>query len=187
MASYRSVTVYCSSSNTIDEVYTSAAERLGAEFARCHIQLVNGGGSVGLMGVMARAVHDQGGRVVGVIPKRLKDIEGRAYDASDELILTDTMRERKRIMFERSDAYVALAGGYGTLEEFLEVLTLRKLGYHDKNIVLLNTNGFYDGMLSFFNRMTDEGFSPDPADAFFSVVNEPEDVLPALGIGEFHE
>ena len=186
MASYRSVTVYCSSSNTISSDYTDAARKLGVEFARCHIQLINGGGSVGLMGVMARAVHDAGGRVVGVIPKRLKEIEGRAYDASDELVLTDTMRERKRIMFERSDAYVALAGGYGTLEEFLEVLTLRKLGYHDKNIVLLNTNGFYDGLLSFFDQMTDDGFSDEPASKYFTVVSQPEDVLPALGVGDIH-
>jgi len=184
MASYRSVTVYCSSSNVIRPVFTDAARKLGAEFAKCHVQLVNGGGSVGLMGVMARAVHDQGGRVVGVIPKRLKSIEGRAYDASDELILTDTMRERKRIMFERSDAYVALAGGYGTLEEFLEVLTLRKLGYHDKNIVLLNTDGFYDEMLSFFDKMTQEGFSSESAEMYFKVVSKPEEVLPALGVGD---
>lgn len=126
MASYRSVTVYCSSSNRIDPAYIEAAQRLGSEFAKHHVQLVNGGGSVGLMGVMARAVHENGGRVVGVIPHRLKNIEGVAYDASDELILTETMRERKRIMYERSDGYVAMAGGYGTLEEFVEVLTLRK-------------------------------------------------------------
>ncbi|MBT3449608.1 MAG: TIGR00730 family Rossman fold protein [Bacteroidetes Order II. Incertae sedis bacterium] len=185
MASYRSVTVYCSSSNVIRPIFTDAAEQLGAEFARCHIQLVNGGGSVGLMGVMARAVHDKGGRVVGVIPKRLKSIEGRAYEASDELILTETMRERKRIMYERSDAYVALAGGYGTLEEFLEVLTLRKLGYHDKEIVLLNTDGFYDEMLAFFDKMTLEGFSNEPAEEFFKVVSQPDQVLPALGLGDW--
>ena len=184
MASYRSVTVYCSSSNEISDVYTDAAQKLGEEFARMHIQLVNGGGSVGLMGVMARSVHDHKGRVVGVIPKRLKKIEGRAYAASDELILTDTMRERKRIMYERSDGYVALAGGYGTLEEFLEVLTLRKLGYHDKNIVLLNTNGFYDEMLHFFEKMHSEGFSSDQGSEYFITVSEPEDVLPALGIGD---
>ena len=184
MASYRSVTVYCSSSNEIDPSYREAAHTLGRLFAEKHVQLVNGGGSVGLMGEMARSVHDHGGRVVGVIPLALKEIEGRAYDASDELILTETMRERKRIMYERSDGYVALAGGYGTLEEFLEVLTLRKLGYHDKNIVLLNTNGFYDEMLAFFEKMTREGFSNEPATAYFQAVSRPEDVLKALGVGE---
>ena len=112
------------------------------------------------------------------------DIEGIAYQASDELILTDTMRERKRIMYERSDGYVALAGGYGTLEEFLEVLTLRKLGYHDKSIVLLNTNGFYDELISFFEKMTTEGFASEPAKNFFTVVNDPTEVLPALELGD---
>lgn len=184
MASYRSVTVYCSSSNEIDAAHTDAARTLGKIFAERHIQLINGGGSVGLMGVMARAVHANGGRVVGVIPHELKNIEGIAYHASDELILTDTMRERKRIMYERSDGYVALAGGYGTLEEFLEVLTLRKLGYHDRPIVLLNTNGFYDDLLGFFDRMTEAGFSREPAGRYFDVVTRPEDILPTLGIGE---
>ena len=184
MASYRSVTVYCSSSDDIDESYFEAARELGRQFARHHVQLVNGGGSVGLMGVMAREVHAREGRVIGVIPKRLKSIEGRAYDASDELILTETMRERKRIMYDLSDGYVALAGGYGTLEEFLEVLTLRKLGYHDRPIVILNTNGFYDNLLDFFNTMTEAGFAHEPASKYFEVVTRPEDVLPTLGIGE---
>lgn len=184
MASYRSVTVYCSSSNSIDRSYVEAARKLGTCFAKSHVQLINGGGSVGLMGEMARSVHDHGGRVVGVIPVALKEIEGRAYDASDELILTETMRERKGIMYDRGDGYVALAGGYGTLEEFLEVLTLRKLGYHNKSIVLLNTNGFYDQLLSFFDHMTHAGFSPEHATQYFTTVSEPEDVLPALELGE---
>lgn len=184
MASYRSVTVYCSSSNSIAAAFTKAAKELGKSFADHHVQLVNGGGRVGLMGEMARAVHENGGRVVGVIPHALKEIEGIAYHASDELILTDTMRERKRIMFERSDAYVALAGGYGTLEEFLEVLTLRKLGYHDRPIVLLNTNGFYDDLLGFFDKMTDAGFAREPAQKYFDVVTRPEDVLPILKLGD---
>lgn len=184
MASYRSITVYCSSSNEIDAVFTDAAQSLGKIFAERHVQLVNGGGSVGLMGEMARAVHANGGRVVGVIPHALKNIEGVAYSASDELILTDTMRERKRIMYERSDGYVAMAGGYGTLEEFLEVLTLRKLGYHDKSIVLLNTDGFYDELIQFFQKMTDAGFAREPAAKYFQVANHPEDVLAMLGVGD---
>lgn len=184
MASYRSVTVFCSSSNVIDHAYIEVAQKLGVCFAKAHVQLVNGGGSVGLMGEMARSVHDNGGRVVGVIPVALKNIEGRAYNASDELILTETMRERKRIMYERGDGYVALAGGYGTLEEFLEVLTLRKLGYHNKSIVLVNTDGFYDQLLSFFDHMTASGFAPEHATKYFTTVSKPEDVLTALELGE---
>jgi len=184
VASYRSVAVYCSSSDTIDDVYVQAAQTLGRHFAERHVQLVNGGGSVGLMGHMARSVHEHGGRVVGVIPLALKKIEGRAYEASDELILTETMQERKKIMYERSDGYVAMAGGYGTIEEFLEVLTLRNLGYHDKNIVMLNTNGFFDDLINFFNKMTDSGFAKQPCRKYFHIVSEPEDVLKCLGVGE---
>lgn len=183
MASFRSVTVYCSSSNEIDDVFTDAAKQLGQIFSESHVQLVNGGGRVGLMGVMARSVHEHGGRVVGVIPHALKNLEGIAYSESDELILTDTLRERKRIMFERSDGYVAMAGGYGTLEEFLEVLTLKKLGYHNKNIVLLNTAGFYDELIGFFRKMTDAGFAKDPAEKYIQIVDRAEDVLPALNLG----
>jgi cytokinin riboside 5'-monophosphate phosphoribohydrolase len=184
VASYRSVAVYCSSSNAIDNIYVQAAQELGRLFAEKHVQLVNGGGSVGLMGHMARSVHDHGGRVVGVIPLALKKIEGRAYEASDELVLTETMHERKRIMYERSDGYVAMAGGYGTIEEFLEIVTLKNLGYHDKNIVLLNTNGFFDELISFFNKMTESGFVKESCRSCFHTVSRPEDVLKALGVGE---
>lgn len=184
MASYRSVAVYCSSSNTIDDVFVRAAEELGRLFAEKHVQLVNGGGSVGLMGQMARSVHEHGGRVVGVIPLSLRKIEGRAYEASDELILTETMQERKRIMIERSDGFVAMAGGYGTMEEFLEVLTLRNLGYHDKEIVMLNTNGFFDDLITFFDKMTDSGFARQPCREYFHIVSRPDEVLKCLGVGE---
>jgi len=153
-----SVCVYCSSSNTIDDVYPSVAEALGRGLADRGHRLVYGGGNVGLMGVLARTAHKAGASVTGVIPEKLQDREGIAYDA-DDLIVTDTMRERKRIMYQEADAFIALPGGFGTLEEFMEVLTLKQLGYHDYPIVLLNADGFFDTLLSFFEELQEGNFT----------------------------
>ena len=153
-----SICVYCSSSDAIADTYPPVAEALGREMARRGHELVYGGGAVGLMGVLAEAAHEAGGTVTGVIPSKLQAREGIAYDA-DELIVTDTMRERKRIMYQTADAFVVLPGGYGTLEEFMEVLTLKQLGYHDHPIAVLNVDGFYDTLLSFFEELRDGRFT----------------------------
>lgn len=161
------VCVYCSSSNQIDDRYKDAARELGRLLAQREHTLVYGGGRVGLMGELARAVHEADGRVVGVIPEALKQVEGVAYDVADEMIVTFTMQERKNHMFTRADAFIVLPGGFGTLEELLEVLTLRQLGYHDKPIVLVNTNGFFDRLLEVFEQFYEEKFAhPDRARSF---------------------
>jgi hypothetical protein len=152
-----SICVYCSSSNAIADAYPPVAETLGREIARRDHALVYGGGAVGLMGVLAHAAHEDGGTVTGVIPSKLQDREGIAYDA-DELVVTDTMRERKGIMYSRADAFVVLPGGYGTLEELMEVLTLKQLGYHDRPIAILNVDGFFDTLLDFFAELREGHF-----------------------------
>ena len=162
----REVAVYCASANRIDAAYREEARALGRGLARSGYRLVYGGGNVGLMGEVARSVHEQGGNVVGYIPEKLMAIEGRAYAIADELIVTATMQERKRSIFGRVDAFVVLAGGIGTIEEFLEVLTLRKLGYHDKPIVLVNTCGYWDGLIGFLKQTEEQGFSPPLAPLF---------------------
>lgn len=171
-----SICVYCSSSNAIDDTYPPVAEALGREIARRGHELVYGGGAVGLMGVMAKATHDAGGQVTGVIPSKLQDREGIAYDA-DELIVTDTMRDRKRIMYRRAGAFVVLPGGYGTVEEFMEVLTLKQLGYHDRPIVILNVDGFFDTLLSFFEELREGRFARSPVTDLASVVPSVEAAL----------
>lgn len=153
-----SICVYCSSSNAIADTYPPVAAALGRELARRNHTLVYGGGAVGLMGVMAEAAHESGGTVKGVIPAKLQDREGIAYDA-DELVVTETMRERKRIMYQNADAFVVLPGGYGTVEEFMEVLTLKQLGYHDHPIVVLNVEGFFDTLMSFFEELREGRFA----------------------------
>ena len=130
------------------------------------------------MGVVARAVHAEGGSVV--IPEKLKEREGIAYDYADEMVVTDTMAERKEIMYTRADAFVVLPGGYGTLEEFLEVLTLRQLAYHDRRIALVNTDGFYDPLLRFFDRLYDANFARVDADTHVHVAPTPTDALDAV-------
>jgi uncharacterized protein (TIGR00730 family) len=171
-----SICVYCSSSDAIAEAYPPVAEALGRGIARRGHELLYGGGAVGLMGVMAEAAHDAGGRVTGVIPAKLQNREGIAYDA-DELIVTDTMRKRKRIMYQQADAFAVLPGGYGTLEEFMEVLTLKQLGYHDHPIALINMDGFFDTLLSFFEELRDEAFARAAVTDLVSVVDSAEAAL----------
>jgi uncharacterized protein (TIGR00730 family) len=149
--------VYCSSSDRIDGKYFAAAERLGAEMVARGWGLVYGGGKTGLMGAVARSVKMGGGRVVGVIPEFMKARE-LAYDEADELVTVVTMRERKLLMETRADAFVALPGGFGTLEEIMEILTLRQLDVVKKPCVFLSQDGFYDDLLKLFQRMLDDRF-----------------------------
>jgi cytokinin riboside 5'-monophosphate phosphoribohydrolase len=157
----RTICIYCGSRPGADPLYTAVAGELGAAIAARGWRIVYGGGSVGLMGVTARAALAEGGQVVGIIPRALLERE-QGFGAVSELIVTETLRERKAIMFERSDAFVALPGGFGTLEEVVETLTLRQLRYHDKPIFFLNTVGFFDPLLNFFQHAVNAGFiNPD--------------------------
>ncbi len=137
------VCVFCSSSDVIEPTYFAAASELGTALASRRDTLIYGGTNVGLMGAVARAVHQHGGRVVGVIPSFIAG-RGLAYSPADELIVTRDMRERKARMEERADVFVALPGGFGTLEEMLEIVTLKQLQQHTKAVIFLNVDGFYD-------------------------------------------
>lgn len=152
------ICVYSSSSCTIDKIYFEAASKLGCDIASRGDIMLYGGGLTGLMGATAESVHSNGGRVIGVIPEAL-NVKGIVNDYCDELIVTTGMRERKAIMDERSDAFIALPGGYGTLEEILEIITLKQLKYHNKPVVILNINGFYDRLLEQFAQIEDQRFA----------------------------
>jgi hypothetical protein len=149
--------VYCASSDRLHPKYYAAAAELGREMVMRGWGLVYGGGRTGIMGAVARAVKQNGGRVIGVIPEFMK-LRELAYDEADELVTVITMRERKLLMETRADAFVALPGGWGTLEEILEILTLRQLDVVKKPCVLLNQDGFYDPLLQLFERMLAENF-----------------------------
>jgi uncharacterized protein (TIGR00730 family) len=155
-----SVCVYCGSRPGTDPAYAQAATAVGQWIGTHGGQLVYGGGRSGLMGTVAEATRLAGGRVVGVIPQALVDKE-LANQQCDELHIVQTMHERKAMMAERSDAFVALPGGIGTFEELFEVWTWRQLGYHDKPLGLLNVAGYYDGLMSFLNTSVASGFMGD--------------------------
>lgn len=163
----KTICVYCSSSDAVAPVYLAAARDLGAQIAARGDALVYGGADLGLMGALARAVHAGGGRVVGVIPHAFRE-RGIAYEAADELIITRDLRERKAQMEARADAFVALPGGFGTLEELLEILTLRQLRTHTKPVVLLNTGDFYAPLLALFAHFYREHFAK-PFDGLYHV------------------
>ena len=155
-----SVCVYCGSRPGVETAYAEVAQRVGRWIAEHQGQLVYGGGHNGLMGLMADACLQAGGRVIGVIPKALVDKEW-AHSGCTELHVVANMHERKRIMAEHADAFLALPGGIGTFEEFFEVWTWRQLGYHDKPVGLLNLNGYYDSLLLFLNTAVTQGFMND--------------------------
>ncbi|MFM1920568.1 MAG: hypothetical protein RLZZ303_2202 [Candidatus Hydrogenedentota bacterium] len=166
--------VYASSSDALDDCYKDAARALGLAIGGRGWTLVYGAGHIGLMGVTARAVHEGGGRVVGVIPDLLHERD-LSYMEADELIVTTGMRERKAIMEDRGDAFVALPGGFGTLEEILEVLTLKQLHYHEKPVCFLNVNGFYDPLFECFERLFSERFTQEQhRNLYFAATSVPE-------------
>ena len=169
----RHICVYAASSDAVDEEYKEAARRVGELIGRDGDTLVYGAGKVGLMGECARAVHEHGGHVVGVIPDRLVDLE-LEYREADELIVTDTMSARKEIMSARADAFIALPGSIGTLEEMMEALTLKQLGYHAKPCAFINTRGFYDWLFAFFGTLVHENFLKEASLDMFAVCETPE-------------
>ncbi|MCC6693989.1 MAG: TIGR00730 family Rossman fold protein [Candidatus Hydrogenedentes bacterium] len=175
-----SVCVFCASSNEVPRIYVDAAAHLGHCLAARGITLVYGGGNNGLMGVLAQAVHKSGGHVIGVIPLALQELE-LAYVDADELIVTRDLRERKATMEARSDAYIALPGGYGTLEEILETVTLRQLRFHEKPVAFLNTAGFYEPLVEFFMHMIEQGFAKATSTSLFHLAPTPEEALDYLG------
>lgn len=178
------ICVYCGSSEGVDPDYSAAAAAFGRMLAEAGIRLIYGGGSIGLMGVLARSVLESGGKVVGVIPEFLKDREVMLREASTLLVTAD-MHERKRVMFENSDAFVALPGGIGTLEETVEMMTWAQLGRHAKPVVLANIKGFWDPLVALFRHMDAQGFvrqtplADRMADPYV-VVEGIEPVLPTL-------
>lgn len=153
----RSVCVFCGSSSRARDPYFEAARRAGAEIARRGLRLVYGGASVGLMGALADAALENGGTVVGVIPQSLADRE-IAHPRLTELHVVESMHDRKALMSELSDAFLALPGGLGTLDELFETLTWAQLGFHRKPVALLNVDGFYDDLLLFLDRAARDGF-----------------------------
>ncbi|BCG81340.1 LOG family protein [Mesorhizobium sp. 113-3-3] len=182
MNTIRSVCVYCGSSPGRNEIYAKAGHLLGRSIARAGLRLVYGGGTKGIMGAVAEGALKAGGKVTGIIPRFLINREATetALDRLDELLITDNMHERKHKMFEKSDAFVALPGGIGTVEEIVEIMTWAQLGHHRKPIVFGNINGFWDPMTALLDHMTAEGFIHTAQRVKPLVVNDPEAIVAAI-------
>ena len=167
------VCVFAASSRSIDEAYFEEARALGAELARRGHAVVFGGGTSGLMGAVARGAFSAGGGIIGVAP-RFFDEPGILYEHCTEMLFTETMSERKKLMEDMSDAFVTLPGGIGTFEEFFEALTLKQLGRHAKAMAVLNTNGYYDAMEAMMDGAVAGGFLTPDGKALYATFTDPE-------------
>jgi uncharacterized protein (TIGR00730 family) len=175
----RKICVYCGSARGTDPAFLEAAVALGRAMAEGGLGLVYGGGNVGLMGALARSVLDHGGHVTGIIPDFLKRRERMLDDVQETVVVSD-MHTRKRLMFDRADAFVALPGGIGTLEELVEQMTWSQLGRHRKPILLLDTKGFWQPLLTLLEHMREQGFIREGLDVSYLVADRVEEVLPML-------
>ncbi len=179
MSGIRSVGVFCGSRRGRRSAYADAAVEVGRALARAGVRIVYGGGDVGLMGLVAGAALAAGGEVVGVIPERLMAREV-AKPGLSQLVVTATMFERKERMIRAADAFLVLPGGFGTLDELLEVVTLRQLGYHDRPVVLLDVEDFFAPLLAFFERVMEEGFADAACRRLWRVARDVGEALALL-------
>ncbi|MBL8629094.1 MAG: TIGR00730 family Rossman fold protein [Rhodospirillaceae bacterium] len=175
----KALCVFCGSQSGDNPAFRMAAEALGRELAAHKTALVYGGGKVGLMGACADGVLSGGGQVLGVIPTFLRDKE-LAHSKAQEMIVVPDMHTRKRIMFERSDAFCILPGGIGTLDEFFEIITWRQLHVHNKPIIILNVEGYWDHMKGLLDTIIGRGFAHTGHDQLVDFVTRAEDVIPAI-------
>ena len=173
------VCVFCASSRACDREYHDVAHRLGRLFAQQSWSIVYGGGAFGSMGALAEGALSEGGEVIGIIPDFMKELEW-AHNGLSELVVVDNLRTRKHLMLSDSDAVVALPGGSGTLEELFEAITFNRLVLYLNPIVLVNTRGFFDPCIALLNRCIEERFMDSRHGAMWSVVREPEEVIPAI-------
>ena len=174
-----SLAVFCGSKSGNNPLYEAEAKALGHLLASKKITLIYGGGNKGIMGAVSNAVLEKDGKVVGIIPEILKDREHH-HAGITELIIVDDMHTRKKILYERCDAAIILPGGFGTMDEFFEMLTWNQLSIHDKKIFILNTAGFYNHLFSFAQTMQDEGFLYDKIEDKLVVLNQADEILEYL-------
>ncbi len=179
MDNIKAIAVYCGSKSGASPVYTATARELGVQLAERNIRLVFGGGRIGIMGEVANQVLENGGEVTGVIPHFLNDLEVAHNDVT-ELITVESMHERKHIMFNRSDAFVILPGGLGTLDECMEIITWKQLQVHSRPIVILDVGGYWKSLRVLFQDIVDGGFAHPKALELFSIVDSVDGIFEAI-------
>ena len=180
MRKINNICVFSGSSTPTKEIYAEKTIELGKLLAEKHINLVYGGGKRGLMGTLASTVRENGGHVIGVLPEIFNVPEVRTRDNESELIVTPDMHTRKKAMYDKADAFIALPGGIGTFDELFESYTWKQIGFHDKPVLLLNIDGFYDGLLSFLDTTVEMGFLTEEARKALLVEEEPDKALEAI-------
>ena len=181
------ICVFASSSNNLDEIYYKDASELGSLMGKSGMTIVYGGSRLGMMYACASQVKANGGKIIGVMPQRLFDMGYGNSEDCNEFIITAGMRERKAKMDEISEGVIALAGGFGTLEEISEMIVQKQLGYNKKPIVLLNTNGFYDNLIKFFNTIIESSFAKKGTEELYYIASTPEDAINYLNSYKSHD
>ena len=174
------ICVFSGSSTPAKEIYAEKTIELGKLLAEKHINLVYGGGNRGLMGILASTVRENGGHVIGVLPEIFNVPEVRTKDNESELIVTPDMHSRKKMMYDKADAFIALPGGIGTFDELFESYTWKQIGFHDKPVLLMNIDGFYDELLSFLDKTVELGFLGEEARNSLLVEEDAEKAISAL-------
>ncbi len=175
----KSVCIYCASSRSVPEIYFTEAEKLARALVKDDFTIIYGGGAVGLMGKVADTAMHAGGEVIGIIPRFMVEVEWGHTNIS-ELIVVEDMPQRKNLLMNKADAIVALPGGTGTLEELIEVVSLKRLELFNKPIIILNTNGYYDELVSFMQKMVDQKFLEPRHLEIYTIVRNPNDVAPTI-------
>lgn len=170
------ICIYGASSNAIDKSFLDAGELLGKTIADGNHSVVFGGGAAGLMGAVARGAHSAGGEIIGICPSFF-NVDGALFTECTEMIYTETMRERKQLLEEMSDAFVITPGGIGTFDEFFEIYTLRQLGVHKKPIAIYNTNGYYNSLINMLNNAIDKSFMPNANMDLLFISDNPQEII----------
>lgn len=173
------VTIYCASSDKIDSVFFEGARTIAEILVQQNIKILFGGGAKGLMGQLADTASEKGGKIVGIMPHFMKEVEWQ-HNGLSELVLVDDMHARKKKLLENTDAVIALPGGSGTLEELLEAITLKKLGVFTKPIIIYNQNKFYQPLIDMFDKCIEEKFMRAQHQTIWSVITKPQDLMDAL-------
>lgn len=171
----KKVTVYCASSQKVDQVYFDAAARLAEELVRENIEIIYGGGSIGLMGTLANTALEKGGKVTGIIPRFMAEVEW-SHNKLEKLVLVENMHERKRLMIENTDCVIALPGGCGTVEELMEVITMKRLGMFIQPIIILNINKFYDPLVELLENMIRGNFLREEHRNMWTITDSVSDI-----------
>lgn len=179
MAEIKAVCVFCGARNEIPQTYLDVGKAFGTKLATSGVRLVYGGGDCGIMGAVANAVLKNKGLVTGVFPRSLKNLESEHASLS-EIIMVESMHERKRIMFERSDAIVVLPGGFGTMDEMFEIITWKQLQFHEKPIVILNHEGYWNPLVALMENIINTGFARPETRTLYTVVDTIDDVITAI-------